>query len=76
MQEGLDKETTEHATRQYLGGVWGNELRRNARIQVEFGSVPIEPCGDDCLAPRRARGACKNHYQVQYERWKRKQRAE
>ena len=67
MQAELDEDQTAHATRQYLGGVWGGEARREARHQVRFGSVPIEPCGDECDAPRHARGACRNHYNKQHK---------
>ena len=71
MQADIDAEKTEHATRVYLGGVWGGVTRREARHSVRRGSVPIEACGDECDRPRFARGACKTHYQFQYDRWKR-----
>ncbi len=71
MQDMLNEETTGHHPKSYLGGVWEGEAKPQARPQVGFGTVPIEPCGDDCKAPRKARGACRNHYQLQYARWKR-----
>ncbi len=70
MQAAIDAEQTTHSTRVYLGGMWGGEHRKEARHSVRHGSVPIEACGDECDRPRFARGACKNHYQFQYDRWK------
>ena len=74
MQDDLDKNHNPREARRYLGGVWGGELRQSARHQVEFGSIPIEPCPESCLAPRHARGACRNHYQQQYDKHNPRQR--
>ncbi len=66
LQTWLTEDEMAHATTQYLGGVWGGEPKRAPRDQVAYRSVKINPCGDECGAPRHARGACRNHYNQQY----------
>ena len=68
MQDMLIRESTVHAGAPYLGGVWGGELRPSTgRQDGVYGPFTVEPCGDDCEAPRHARGACKMHYERQYK---------
>ena len=70
LQETIDATRDPNEAKQHLGGIWGGLARQEARHQVAFGSVPIEPCPDSCTAPRHARGACRNHYNQQYIRHK------
>ena len=74
MQADIDADRGPNEAKQYLGGIWEGEKKQSARHQVAFGSIPIEPCPDDCEAPRHARGACRNHYQQQYDRHTKRKR--
>ena len=63
MQTDFDN-VNRHETKQYLDGVWEGETKPGAGHA--FGQFPVTPCGDDCTG-QRTRGACRNHYQQQYD---------